>query len=175
MFVSSLQGVHNAQDLGSIATRRSWIRKDSSNCLFRIDNEDASNGVCNSFLVDVRRILMIDHVIKICHLPLLVANDREFQITPSDLVNVLDPTSMAVDSIRRQANQLHSTLGELRLELCKGTEFCRTDRCIIFLSDVSSKLLQMSTTGHLLDEKRVRPIHRQRIHGSQSAHWLFPP
>lgn len=53
-----------------------------ANGLLGIDDEDAANGESNAFLVDIGRVLVIQHVIGIRHFALLVAYDGELQSAP---------------------------------------------------------------------------------------------
>lgn len=39
---------------------------------------------------------------------------------------------MTLNSVGRQADQLDTSSGELRLELCESTEFGRADRSVVF-------------------------------------------
>ena len=72
------------------------------------------------------------HVIEICNLALLVADDREAQLAAGDLVNILDPSSVRLDGVGRKTDQLDATLGELGLELCKGTKLGGADGSVVF-------------------------------------------
>ena len=67
---------------------------------------------------------MVEHVVQIRYFALLVANDRELKLAARDLVDVLDPPSMALDGVGGQANKLDTTLREFRLEFGKGTKLC---------------------------------------------------
>lgn len=62
MGITCLQRIHHPKNLGRVSTGRSRIRHDQANRLFRIDDEDGSNGEGNAFLIDVGRILMIDPI-----------------------------------------------------------------------------------------------------------------
>jgi hypothetical protein len=77
------------------------------------------------------QIRVLLHVVRIGDLPLLVPNDWEAQLAARDLVNVLDPSGMAVNGVGRQANELDATLGELRLELREGAEFGGADGRVV--------------------------------------------
>lgn len=71
------------------------------------------------------------HVIKVCNLALLVANNWEFQGAAGDLIDILDPSSVGLDSVGRQTDQLGVALGELGLEFGEGTELGGADGSII--------------------------------------------
>lgn len=75
---------------------------------------------------------MVEHVIFQSHLSLLVADDRELQVAARDLVDVLDPATMAVDGVCRQANELDTPLGELWFELRESAQLGGTDRSVVF-------------------------------------------
>lgn len=58
---------------------------------------------------------------------LLITDNWELKIASADLVDILDPLSVAVDGVGRQTDQLDSPSCELRLKLRKGTEFGGAD------------------------------------------------
>lgn len=57
------------------------------------------------------------HIIHQRHLPLLIPNNRELQLAPRDLIDILDPPAMALNRIRAQTDELDIPLREFRLEL----------------------------------------------------------
>lgn len=71
------------------------------------------------------------HVIEIRHLPLLVANDGKFQLGAGDLINVLDPATMALDGVGGQTNELDASPGELGLKLCEGAQLRCADWSVV--------------------------------------------
>lgn len=71
------------------------------------------------------------HVIEVCDLALLITNDWEAQLATGDLIDILDPSSVRVDGVGRETDQLDAALGELWLELCEGTEFGGADGCVV--------------------------------------------
>jgi hypothetical protein len=71
------------------------------------------------------------HVVEICDLPLLVADDWERQIAARDVVDILDPSSMALDCVRRQSNELHAALGEFWLEFRERAQLGRANGCVV--------------------------------------------
>ncbi len=71
------------------------------------------------------------HVICKSNLALLVTDDWEVDLVPRDLLDILDPSSMRLDSVSRKTNQLGPTLGELRLKRSKSAELSCADRGII--------------------------------------------
>ena len=60
------------------------------------------------------------HVIGISNLTVLVANDGKSQLAARDFIDILDPSSVRLDGVGRQTDQLDSALGELGLELREG-------------------------------------------------------
>lgn len=72
------------------------------------------------------------HVISESDLALLVTNDRETQIASRDLVDVLNPSSMALDGVGTETNELYTTLGEFWLEFCESTKLGCADRSVVF-------------------------------------------
>lgn len=85
----------------------------------------------NSLAVDVGGVLVVQHVVEVCHLPLLVADDGELDMVTAHILNVLDPTIVAVDGVGRQSDQLDATLGEFGLELGESAEFGGADGSVI--------------------------------------------
>ena len=63
---------------------------------------------------------------------MLIANNGEAQLAARDLIDILDPSSVGLDRVSREADQLHAALSEFRLELCEGAQFCGADRCVVF-------------------------------------------
>lgn len=149
VLVAELERVDDAQDLGRVAAGRGWVGEDGADGLFRIDDEDAADGKGNALAVDVCGVLVVDpvvrsmklalastqyhdlHVIFERYLALLVANNGKAKGAAIDLVDVLDPTTMALDGIRRQADELDAALAKLGLELGKGSELRRAHRRVV--------------------------------------------
>lgn len=75
---------------------------------------------------------MHSHIISIGDLSLLVSNDWEAQFTSRDLINIFDPSTMALDRVCRETNQLDTTLGELWLELSEGAQLGGADGRVVF-------------------------------------------
>lgn len=71
------------------------------------------------------------HVIGVCDLALLVTNDWEAQLAARDLIDVLDPSSVRLNGVGRETDQLDATLGELWLELCEGAELGGADWSVV--------------------------------------------
>jgi hypothetical protein len=64
------------------------------------------------------------HVVEIRDFAFFVRNNREGQVASRDLINILDPSHMAFNRVRREADQLDTTFRELGFELCEGTKLC---------------------------------------------------
>jgi len=131
VFVTSLQGIDNPQDLGSISAGGCWVGEDKANGLFGVNNEDRADGECNALGIDVGSVLVVNHVISVRDLSILVTDDGEFEVGSRDLINVLDPLAVGLNSVRRQTDEFDSTLGKLRLELSECTQLSGTNRCEI--------------------------------------------
>lgn len=71
------------------------------------------------------------HVICQCNLPLLVPDNWERELAAGDLIDVLDPTSMALDSVCGQTDQLGAALREFWLKLGESAELGRADWSVI--------------------------------------------
>ena len=77
VLVSRLQRIHHAQHFGCVATGRGRVGENEANGLLGIDNKHASDGESNTLLIDIGGVLVVQHVVQICNLSLLVANDWE--------------------------------------------------------------------------------------------------
>lgn len=71
------------------------------------------------------------HVVGVGDLALLVTNDGELQLGAGDLINVLDPATVALNSVGRETDEFDATLGELRLELCESTKLSGADGGVV--------------------------------------------
>jgi hypothetical protein len=131
VLVTSLERVDNAENLSGVATSGSGVWEDCADGLLGVDDEDRADGESNALGVDVGGVLVVKHVVLESDLAFLVANDGELEAGARDLVNVLDPTTMAVDSVGRKTNELDTTLGELGLELSEGTELGGADGGVV--------------------------------------------
>ena len=72
------------------------------------------------------------HVVGICDLAVLVTDDGESELRPRDLIDIFNPSSVRLDCVGGQTDQLDATLGELRLEFCECAELGGADGSVIF-------------------------------------------
>ena len=77
VLISRLQRIHHTQHFGRIATGRGRVGENEANGLLGIDDKHASDGESNALLIDIGGVLVVQHVVQICNLSLLVANDWE--------------------------------------------------------------------------------------------------
>lgn len=113
MLVTSLQRVDDTENLSCVTPSRGRVRHDKTNSLLWVDNKDRTDGESDSLGVNIGGVLVINpagirfsflsllnvwpislgnkHVVGVRNLPLLVSNNREFEVTSRDLVDVLDP------------------------------------------------------------------------------------
>lgn len=68
------------------------------------------------------------HVIRVGHLPLFVGHDGEIESVPTDLLDVIGPALMAIDSVGAQAQQLDAALVKLGLEASHLAQLSSADR-----------------------------------------------
>ena len=153
VLVARLERIDDAEDFGRVAASASGVGEDGADRLLWINHEHAADGECDSLLVHVCGILMVDpahaalafgvqgiqqplkkcinnvHVVHERDLALLVANDWEAQFAPGDLVDILDPAAMALDCVCAQADEFNVSLCEFGLELGKGAEFSGAHLC----------------------------------------------
>jgi hypothetical protein len=180
VLVASLEGVDNAQNLSSVAASAGGVGEDSADGLLGVDNEDGADGESNTLGVDVGSILVVDpvaivsfhrmklvcslphlHVVGKSDLPLLVANDGEAKLGPGDLIDVLDPATVALNSVCAQADELGVPLGELGLKLSESAELGGADGSVVLGVGeeddpvVANELVEVNgTTGGLSLEVR---------------------
>ena len=151
MLVASLERVDNAENLSRVAASAGGVGEDGADGLLGVDDEDGADGESNALGVNVGGILVVDpgigvscdvqcssllefqhlHVVGKSDLPLLVTNDGEAELGAGDLINVLDPTTVALDSVCAQADELDTPLGELGLELSEGAELGGADGSVV--------------------------------------------
>ena len=72
------------------------------------------------------------HIVCKGNLSALVTNDWESELAARNLIDILDPSSVRLDGVGRETDQLDTTLCELGLKLCEGTELGGADGCVIF-------------------------------------------
>jgi hypothetical protein len=72
------------------------------------------------------------HVKRERNLSVLVADNWELDIVPGNLSDILDPSSVRLDCVCGETDQFGATLGELWLELRKGTKLGGADWSVIF-------------------------------------------
>jgi len=65
VLVTKLQRVDDTEDLVEVATRRCRVRDSQADDLLRVDDEDGADGERETLRVDVRRILVIKHVVQL--------------------------------------------------------------------------------------------------------------
>ena len=132
LLISRLQAVHHPQHLGSVPARAGGIAQDETDGFLGIDDEHGTDGEGDALLIDVGRILVIQHIVQVRHLPFFVPDDGEAQVRAGDLVDVADPARVRVDRVRAQADQLDAALRELGLQLCKRPQLRRAYRSVVF-------------------------------------------
>jgi len=132
MLVAGLEGVNDTENLGGVAASGSWVGEDEADGLLGVDDEDRADGERNALGVNVGGILVVKHVIEVCDFAFLVTNDRERELGARDLIDILDPSSVRLDGVGGQTDQLDATLGELRLKLCESAELGGADGGVIF-------------------------------------------
>jgi len=122
MFITGLEGVHHTEDLGGVTTGRGRVGQDEADGLLGIDDKDGPDGESHSLGVHVGRVLVVKHVICVGNLAGSVTNDGEGKTGLGDLINVINPSVMGLDGVRRKTNHLDVALRELGLKLREGTQ-----------------------------------------------------
>lgn len=122
VLVTSLQRVEDSKHLGGVAACRSRVGEDGTDGLLGVNEEDGSNGEGNALGIHVGRVLTVQHVVQQSDLSVLVTNDGEVQGGVANVVDVLDPFSVAVDGVGRQTDQLGASLCEFRFQLGESSQ-----------------------------------------------------
>ena len=117
-----MQGINDTEDFGRIAASAGGIVDDGADDFFGVDEENSADRQCHTLCVDIGSVLVVDHVVDVCNFAGLVGDDGKRQATARDVVNILDPFLVRVQSIGTQTNKLYSSLLEFRLEFCECTE-----------------------------------------------------
>lgn len=125
--VTGLQAVDDTEDLSGVSAGGGWVGEDKTDGLLWVNDEDRADGESNALGVDVGSILVVKHVVGESNLSLLVTNDWERKGATGDLVDILDPSTVGLDGIGRETNQLDTTFGELWLQLGEGTQLGGAD------------------------------------------------
>lgn len=159
VLVTSLKGVDDTKDLSGVAAGGGGVGEDETDGFLGVDDEDGADGEGDSFCVDVGGVLVVEpvfslispspsqrdlnnnkistiiagylHVIGVCNLSALIPNNWERKLAPGNLINILDPSSVRLNRVGGEPNQLDTTLGELRLEFGKGAQLGGADGSII--------------------------------------------
>ncbi|KAH3668959.1 hypothetical protein OGAPHI_002714 [Ogataea philodendri] len=123
LFVGSLQRVDDSQHLGTVSTARSWVGEGESDLFGRVDHKHRSDGLDNAS-VQVLETFLVNHVEEVGNFSGLVTNDRvgERLVVQSNLLDVLDPGVVLVNTLGRQTNQLDVSSVELWLQLGESTQ-----------------------------------------------------
>ena len=127
VLVGSLEGINDTENLSSVTTSRSGVGHDQTDLLAGVDDEDGADGQSQSLGVHVGGVLVVNHVVGVGNLALRVGNDGELELGASNLVDVLDPGVVRVDTVGTETNHLDTTGRELGLELGESTELGGTD------------------------------------------------
>jgi hypothetical protein len=152
VLVTGLQGVDHAEHLSGVAASGGGVGEDETDGLLGVNDEDGADGKRNALGVDIGGVLVVQpaqlgqlwrsgnscgdegwnsHVIEVRDLALLVANDREVQVAAGDLIDILDPSSMRLDGVGGQTDQLGVALGELGLQLGEGAQLGGADGRVV--------------------------------------------
>jgi hypothetical protein len=132
VLIAGLKGVDDSEHLSGVAAGGSWVGQDEADRLLGVDDEDGADGEGNALGVDVGGVLVVEHVIGVCDLAVLVTDDGEGELAAGDLVDVPDPSSVRLDGVGRESDQLDAALGELGLELGEGAELGGADGSVVF-------------------------------------------
>ena len=127
VLISGLEGINDTENLSSVTTSRGGVGHDQTDLLAGVDDEDGADGQSQTLGVHVGGVLVVNHVVGVGNLALRVGHDGELELGASNLVDVLDPGVVRVDSVGTETDHLDTTGRELGLELGESTELGGTD------------------------------------------------
>src|SRR5258706_15022074 len=73
----------------------------------------------------------MNEIIQSAHLSVVVRNDGEINTYLLRFIDIIDPSSMTVQSINAQRQHLNIALGKFIFQGCCFSKFGCTDRCIV--------------------------------------------
>lgn len=127
LLVGELESVDDTQNLGGVTASGGGVGQDETDLLGGVDDEDGTDGQSQALRVDVGGVLVVDHVVLVGDLALGVGDDGELQLGAGDLIDVLDPAVVGLDTVGAETDQLDATSSELGLELGEGAQLGGTD------------------------------------------------
>lgn len=127
MLVGGLQSINDTEDLSGVTASGSGVGHDETDLLAGVDDENGADGQSHTLGVDVGGVLVVNHIVGVGDLALGVRDDGELELGAGDLINVLDPGVVRLDTVGAETDHLDATGSELGLELGESTEFSGTD------------------------------------------------
>ena len=127
VLVSGLQSVDNTEDLSGVTASGGGVGHDETDLLAGVDDKDGADGQSLALGVDVGGVLVVNHVVGVGDLALGVGDDGELELGAGNLVNILDPGVVRLDTVGAETDHLDATGSELGLELGESTELGGTD------------------------------------------------
>ena len=164
-FVGRLQGVYGPQHLGGVAAAAGRVCHDQADLLGGVDDEDGADGQLQALVVDVRGVLVVDHVVEEGDLAVRVGDDGEAQAAARDLVDVPNPRPVGVAVVDAEPDQLHVAPGKLRLELRKRPELGGAHRREVVRmreENAPAVLANVVVEGHLANRGVGGEVRRRR-------------
>jgi hypothetical protein len=117
-----LQRVDDTEDFIRVTSGTGGVVDDGSDNFLGIDEENCADSQSHTLRIDVGGILIIDHVVQERNLPGLIRNNRETQMAPRNVIDILNPFLMRLERIGTQPNELDATFRKLRFKFGEGTE-----------------------------------------------------
>jgi len=113
VLVAELESINGTDYFVKVSSHSSRIRESQANDLLGVDNEDSSDSERQSFLVNVGGILLVKHVVQRGHLAIGIGNNREGQVSTSDIVDILNPLLVAAKIVCRETDDFDVALLEV--------------------------------------------------------------
>jgi len=127
VLVGGLQSINDTEDLSGVTAGRGGVGHDETDLLAGVNDKDRADGQSLALGVDVGGVLVVNHVVGVGDLAFGVGDDGKLELGAGNLVNVLDPGVVGLDTVGAETDQLDATSGELGLELGESTQLGGTD------------------------------------------------
>ena len=99
MLIGGLEGINDTENLSGVTTSRGGVGHDQTDLLAGVDDEDGADGQRHALGVDVRGVLVVDHVVGVGDFALRVGDDGELELGAGYFVDVFDPGVVGFDAV----------------------------------------------------------------------------
>lgn len=97
--ISGLERVDNPENLCCVTASGGGVGHDQADLLGGVDDEHGADGEGNSLAVDVGQVLLVNHLVEEGDFAVGIGDDREFELSRGDFVDVLDPLLVGIKRV----------------------------------------------------------------------------